>query len=117
MGIGDWGLGIGDWAQSPIPNWPCSTIGTVELNCNDAKVTTTGVLIGENYVLTSLPSSLSLDSKVTASDIVFTIGSTGSEESSKVVKVYSLNNDSQNLALLVLEKNLGLYPWLLRTYL
>ena len=19
MGIGDWGLGIGDWAQSPIP--------------------------------------------------------------------------------------------------
>jgi len=20
MGIGDWGLGIGDWAQSPIPN-------------------------------------------------------------------------------------------------
>jgi len=19
-GIGDWGLGIGDWAQSPIPN-------------------------------------------------------------------------------------------------
>jgi len=22
MGIGDWGLGIGDWAQSPIPNPP-----------------------------------------------------------------------------------------------
>jgi len=21
-GIGDWGLGIGDWAQSPIPNPP-----------------------------------------------------------------------------------------------
>jgi len=20
MGIGDWGLGIADWAQSPIPN-------------------------------------------------------------------------------------------------
>ena len=20
MGIGDWGLGIGDWAQSPLPN-------------------------------------------------------------------------------------------------
>jgi len=20
MGVGDWGLGIGDWAQSPIPN-------------------------------------------------------------------------------------------------
>ena len=20
MGIGDWGFGIGDWAQSPIPN-------------------------------------------------------------------------------------------------
>jgi len=20
MDIGDWGLGIGDWAQSPIPN-------------------------------------------------------------------------------------------------
>jgi len=20
MNIGDWGLGIGDWAQSPIPN-------------------------------------------------------------------------------------------------
>jgi len=20
VGIGDWGLGIGDWAQSPIPN-------------------------------------------------------------------------------------------------
>ena len=22
MGIGDWGLGIGDWAQSPIPTNP-----------------------------------------------------------------------------------------------
>jgi len=21
MGIGDWGLGIGDWAQSPIPSY------------------------------------------------------------------------------------------------
>ena len=21
MGIGDWGLGIGDWAQSPIPKY------------------------------------------------------------------------------------------------
>jgi len=21
LGIGDWGLGIGDWAQSPIPNF------------------------------------------------------------------------------------------------
>jgi len=20
LGIGDWGVGIGDWAQSPIPN-------------------------------------------------------------------------------------------------
>jgi len=20
LGIGDWGFGIGDWAQSPIPN-------------------------------------------------------------------------------------------------
>jgi len=20
MSVGDWGLGIGDWAQSPIPN-------------------------------------------------------------------------------------------------
>jgi len=24
MGIGDWGLGIGDWAQSPIPNGICN---------------------------------------------------------------------------------------------
>jgi len=23
LGIGDWGLGIGDWAQSPIPNPHC----------------------------------------------------------------------------------------------
>jgi len=22
MGIGDWGLGIGDWAQYPIPQTP-----------------------------------------------------------------------------------------------
>jgi len=22
LGIGDWGLGIGDWAQSPIPKSP-----------------------------------------------------------------------------------------------
>jgi len=22
LGIGDWGLGIGDWAQSPIPQSP-----------------------------------------------------------------------------------------------
>jgi hypothetical protein len=30
LGIGDWGLGIGDWAQSPIPNphpqSPCNII-------------------------------------------------------------------------------------------
>jgi len=26
MGIGDWGLGIGDWAQSPIPNPQSPTI-------------------------------------------------------------------------------------------
>ena len=28
--IGDWGLGIGDWAQSPIPN----PLINIELNCN-----------------------------------------------------------------------------------
>jgi len=28
LGIGDWGLGIGDWAQSPIPNF----IFIIELN-------------------------------------------------------------------------------------
>jgi len=26
--FGDWGLGIGDWAQSPIPN-PQSPIGVI----------------------------------------------------------------------------------------
>jgi len=26
MGIGDWGLGIEDWAQSPIPNPQSPTI-------------------------------------------------------------------------------------------
>ena len=31
MGIGDWGLGIGDWAQSPIPN-PQSNKNKSELN-------------------------------------------------------------------------------------
>ena len=30
MGNGDWGLGIGDWAQSPIPN-PQSPIPISEL--------------------------------------------------------------------------------------
>jgi hypothetical protein len=29
LGIGDWGLGIGDWAQSPIPN--PQTIRKIEL--------------------------------------------------------------------------------------
>ena len=33
MGIGDWGLGIGDWAQSPIPNPQSPTI------TNNIKVT------------------------------------------------------------------------------
>jgi len=31
--IGDWGLGIVDWAQSPIPN-PQSPFGFIELNMN-----------------------------------------------------------------------------------
>jgi hypothetical protein len=31
MGIGDWGLGIGDWAQSPIPN-PQSPRRRINLN-------------------------------------------------------------------------------------
>jgi len=30
MGIGDWGLGIGDWAQSPIPNPHFKNIKYVE---------------------------------------------------------------------------------------
>jgi len=29
MYIGDWGLGIGDWAQSPIPN-PQSPLGIIK---------------------------------------------------------------------------------------
>jgi len=29
--IGDWGLGIGDWAQSPIPN-PQSPLNINEIN-------------------------------------------------------------------------------------
>jgi len=33
LGIGDWGLGIGDWAQSPIPN----DIFVVILNKNKFK--------------------------------------------------------------------------------
>jgi len=28
--IGDWGLGIGDWAQSPIPN-PQSPINLIQI--------------------------------------------------------------------------------------
>jgi len=31
LGIGDWGLGIGDWAQSPIPN-PHSLLKIINLN-------------------------------------------------------------------------------------
>jgi len=31
MEIGDWGLGIGDWAQSPIPN-PQSPIFCLIIN-------------------------------------------------------------------------------------
>ena len=33
MGIGDWGLGIGDWTQSPIPN-PQSPILLLFINLN-----------------------------------------------------------------------------------
>jgi len=29
--FGDWGLGIGDWAQSPIPN-PQSPIRNININ-------------------------------------------------------------------------------------
>jgi len=32
MGIGDWGLGIGDWAQSPIPNPHQSFLYKIYLN-------------------------------------------------------------------------------------
>jgi len=33
MGIGDWGLWIGDWAHSPIPN-PQSPIPIIIFNLN-----------------------------------------------------------------------------------
>jgi hypothetical protein len=33
MGIGDWGLGIGDWAQSPIPN-PQTLLENQNFNLN-----------------------------------------------------------------------------------
>jgi len=29
LGIGDWGLGIGDWAQSPIPNPHLNSINKI----------------------------------------------------------------------------------------
>jgi len=32
MGIGDWGLGIGDWDESPIPNPQYSLIYKIEFN-------------------------------------------------------------------------------------
>jgi len=32
MGIGDWGLGIGDWAQSPIPNPQSPYIYLIKFN-------------------------------------------------------------------------------------
>jgi len=32
MFIGDWGLGIGDWAQSPIPNPQIINVLFVNLN-------------------------------------------------------------------------------------
>jgi hypothetical protein len=34
LGIGDWGLGIGDWAQSPIPQYyiDLSLIKILKLN-------------------------------------------------------------------------------------
>jgi len=35
MKIGDWGLGIGDWAQSPIPNPQSPKLNnTFQLNYN-----------------------------------------------------------------------------------
>jgi len=36
--IGDWGLGIGDWAQSPIPNPQSPTIILLRLLNNDNKL-------------------------------------------------------------------------------
>jgi len=33
LGMGDWGLGIGDWAQSPIPN-PQSPYNKINLRKN-----------------------------------------------------------------------------------
>jgi len=36
LGIGDWGLGIGDWAQSPIPN-PQIYILIIFLEINERK--------------------------------------------------------------------------------
>ena len=32
MGIGDWGLGIGDWAQYPIPNPHLILLINIKLN-------------------------------------------------------------------------------------
>jgi len=34
LGIGDWGLGIGDWAQSPIPNPHHSFLIIFKININ-----------------------------------------------------------------------------------
>ena len=34
MGIGDWGLGIGDWDQSPFPNPPIPQSPFAHINNN-----------------------------------------------------------------------------------
>jgi hypothetical protein len=37
LGIGDWGLGIGDLAQSPIPNPQSPLIIFIKISLNDYK--------------------------------------------------------------------------------
>jgi len=44
LGIGDWGLGIGDWAQSPIPNPQRYIFITFIINLK-------GILINIGYLL------------------------------------------------------------------
>jgi hypothetical protein len=35
--MGDWGLGLGDWAQAPIPN-PQSPTGYIKKNLSDISI-------------------------------------------------------------------------------
>ena len=88
MGIGDWGLGIGDWAQSPIPNPHLIFVKflyTYLKNINKTHINYKNYFINNNNFISYLTYKIKMTSKISTQN-----------KSKKVQEIKSIEVESDN---------------------